>query len=411
QNIPVIWGGYHPSILPRQTINSPYVDIAVKGRGEETIVKLVDAICSGKPLEKINGIVFKEKGKTVETPDAEIKDINSTRPMDYSLIKDMERYIVKTHYAERVIDYISSYGCPFNCGFCSEIKVHKRRWSGLKAERIVREIKQLIRSYKINGIRFADSNFFVDKNRVKEFSEILLKEKINIKWGNVNGRTEQLVKFEDDLWGLMKRAGLSDLLIGAEAADQKLLDFINKRATIEDTIKLKKIAHRHNLTLFVSLMIGIPFNIKKNPDEATKKQLNGLLDLIERLSEIDNRHYISIFIYTPFPGSPLYDVCLQNGVSEPQSLEEWSKINLNETNLPWVSQKYVDIVDQLQGFVFLYTTFLYDNFKDSKFKPIHLLFRKSAEFRLRHRFFAFPIEYKVLQYFFKKYIDKKFGLN
>ena len=42
--IPVVWGGIHATIEPRQTAENPYVDIVVKGQGEETFAELVRAL-------------------------------------------------------------------------------------------------------------------------------------------------------------------------------------------------------------------------------------------------------------------------------------------------------------------------------------------------------------------------------
>ena len=43
-NKPVIWGGIHPTILPEQTLANPYIDIVVRGEGEETLLNLTNAL-------------------------------------------------------------------------------------------------------------------------------------------------------------------------------------------------------------------------------------------------------------------------------------------------------------------------------------------------------------------------------
>src|SRR6201995_1644329 len=41
---PVILGGWHPSLLPDQTLAAPYVDIVVKGQGEDALFEVVERI-------------------------------------------------------------------------------------------------------------------------------------------------------------------------------------------------------------------------------------------------------------------------------------------------------------------------------------------------------------------------------
>src|SRR6266702_8106850 len=42
--VPVVWGGYFPSIYPDATLNAPYIDYAVRGQGEQTLLELIEAI-------------------------------------------------------------------------------------------------------------------------------------------------------------------------------------------------------------------------------------------------------------------------------------------------------------------------------------------------------------------------------
>ncbi len=41
---PVILGGWHPSLLPKQTLECEWIDIVVRGQGEETLLELVQHI-------------------------------------------------------------------------------------------------------------------------------------------------------------------------------------------------------------------------------------------------------------------------------------------------------------------------------------------------------------------------------
>src|SRR5262249_33543721 len=42
--LPIVWGGYFPSIYTTATLNAPYVDFAVRGQGEDTFLELIEAL-------------------------------------------------------------------------------------------------------------------------------------------------------------------------------------------------------------------------------------------------------------------------------------------------------------------------------------------------------------------------------
>ena len=66
-DVPVVWGGVHASLLPRQTLENPYIDIVVQGEGEETFFELVRALCNRQPLDMVKGIWFKDSGQIKQT--------------------------------------------------------------------------------------------------------------------------------------------------------------------------------------------------------------------------------------------------------------------------------------------------------------------------------------------------------
>jgi len=65
--LPLVWGGVHPTLLSEQTMEDPLVDIIVKGEGESTIVELAQSLSEKKELSSVRGILFKKDGVTVET--------------------------------------------------------------------------------------------------------------------------------------------------------------------------------------------------------------------------------------------------------------------------------------------------------------------------------------------------------
>jgi hypothetical protein len=60
-SVPIVWGGYFPSIYSDTALNANYVDFAVRGQGEETFVELLAALDSDRKFAGIRGLSFKDQ--------------------------------------------------------------------------------------------------------------------------------------------------------------------------------------------------------------------------------------------------------------------------------------------------------------------------------------------------------------
>lgn len=189
-SLPLVWGGWHSSILPEETIRNPYVDFVVRGQGERTFEELVWSLRDGLSYSSIHGLTYKKDGNPVNCPDRDFEDINNFPPLPYSLV-DFDKYVVKTDMGFRTTHYFSSQGCPNKCTFCSEPLVNKRRWSGLDAEKVLNDIESLIKNHSINGIILVDSNFFVNRERIRKICKGLIAKKIKIGWGGSQCRHQR----------------------------------------------------------------------------------------------------------------------------------------------------------------------------------------------------------------------------
>ncbi|HXH48015.1 MAG TPA: cobalamin-dependent protein, partial [Terriglobia bacterium] len=74
--LPIIFGGWHPSLLPAQTLNEHFVDIVVRAQGERTIVEIARLLSEGKPLDSVRGISLKRADGAHHNPDRPIENVN-----------------------------------------------------------------------------------------------------------------------------------------------------------------------------------------------------------------------------------------------------------------------------------------------------------------------------------------------
>lgn len=406
----VVWGGWHPSILAEQVLASPYVDVVVIGQGERTFLEIVRAAAEGRTLSGVLGTYYKSSGAIQKNPPRPFEDVNNFPPTPYHLI-DVEQNLIVTVLGDRTLRYASSQGCPHRCGFCVEPTVFGRKWSGLKAERVVMEVEALVRRYGANGIIFTDSNFFVDPRRVRQIAALFIERGLDIRWGDVNGRTSQLLTLGEETWAMLKRSGLQSVLVGAESAMQEGLDLIKKDTSVEDTVNLSLLCGRHGVRITFSLMIGLPYNTRNRAEQEAilRKEYDSVIALID---QVHARQVVPnlflLFIYTPYPGTPLYRLSVQLGMKDPASLEEWAHFDLNNRNTPWVPEATIERVLMLSEYIFRWLDDGYlAKLKKSKsiLRPLLVLggytFTALSRLRWRLKFFGLPLDCHIFRFALK----------
>jgi len=410
-NIPIVWGGWHPSICPDQTIGNSNVDIVARGQGERTFTEIVHRLENHLPLNNVAGISYKRNGKIYRNPDRLFEDINNFPPLPYHLI-DMENYVRVSEFGSRTIDYISSIGCPHRCAFCSDRMVNKGRWSGLSPKRVIDDLKFLVAKYDINAVFFQDSNLFVDEERVKKICQGIIKNKLSLKLGQLDARTSQLIHYNKDTWKLMKESGVVSLLVGAESGSQRVLDYIQKDARVEDTVEMAKICKSYDIGIVLSLMLGLP-RAKGKFNQSVEEEFEQTALMIDKIIATGvDLNICGWFVYTPYPGTPLYEESIKIGWRSPTTLEGWARFSLGGKNTPWITKKYVDLLEQLGRYIFpcMGTTYIraWENRRKTTFFQILYkyfailvlkILHKTASFRWKHRFFSLPIENQLLKFY------------
>ena len=410
--LPIVWGGWHPSILPQATLADPNVDIVVVGQGERKFYETVKSLSTDKieNLKGIPGVFFKDGERMVANNTIAIEDMDNFPSLPYDII-DVNKCLINTEFGKRTMQYISSYGCPFRCSFCIEPIVNNRKWVGLSVGRVVDDWEYLYKKYDVDSIAVYDSNFFVDKKRVIAICEGVIKKNLRINWGNANGRISQLVKFEEEVWELMERAGLKVIITGSESGDQEVLDLIDKDAKMEDIYKFTELCKKFNIKIMFSYMSGMPWsNDPKFNEKKVNSEINSIISQVDTLIKISPKNRFMIYAYTPLPGSKMYQKALEYGFDEPRTLREWSELVYSPEDIfqdtgckqKWISPKQLRLITMLEQYIFGMMDLdakdwiardIYNRFFRSIFKCCFNIGYGIARLRLKFRIFIFPIDY------------------
>ncbi|MDY6964996.1 MAG: radical SAM protein [Halobacteriota archaeon] len=301
-NAPIVWGGIHPSMLPIQTIEDPYVDIVAVGEGEYTILELADAIEREKPLDGIKGIIYKENGTIHRNPPRQfMRDLDELPMPAWDLI-DLRKY--------SSLHMFTSRGCPHNCAFCYNNEFYRCLWRGRSSDKVIEEISYLKSKYKTRWFVFGDDNFTCNKKRLREICNKLIVEDLDIQW-----RCESRVDYVNrEILGLMKKAGCHVIYFGVESGSQRILDMIDKGITLSKVRDSLNLCSELGIASSAAFLIGLPTETEE--DLAMTKRFSMELPLWG----------ITVKIYVPYPGTDLYDLCVSQGLYKPPgSLEEWGR--------------------------------------------------------------------------------------
>ena len=328
-DFPVILGGWHPSTLARQSLGAPYVDVVVRGQGELTLADLVDRISRGEGFAGVAGCSFKDAdGVIVEGPPRPRANIETLPPKAYHLI-DPELYAALC--GRRWLMYTSSHGCPYDCSFCSNASLYSRAWNALAPDRVVREIIDLVRRYRLDMVDIVDDNFLVDTRRGVEIARGFIESGEAFEW-TIQSTANFLLKMSDEDVRLLGRSGLSRVFIGAESGSDDVLRSVNKvRFQASDVVhQVAEKLDRAGITGTFSLIFALP----GETDADRRITLNMIRQIRSRFPRMEFHSNI----YTPYPGAPNFKHALDMGLREPETLEEWAEFYPKYQRLPWLDE-------------------------------------------------------------------------
>lgn len=406
---PVVWGGWHPTLLAEETLRENYVDFVITGQGEIAFRELVRRIISGNTdYSGLSNLGYKRDGKIIINKKADFVNINQFPKVNFKLL-DLNNYVFKSAYSERCLGYFSSHGCPFNCAFCCVAEVYGRRWYNKEITEIIGDLKYFKEAAGIDSVTFDDDNFFVNKDFTLRLCRAMIEAGLNLKWDTSAHAALFLKLFNDEEIDLFYRAGCRQIYVGAESGDQEVLDLIDKKSKVEDNLNFVRVLNSHKITPLFSTMLCFPVN----PDQDIKLTL----DMIRRAKLIDNSLRARLFFYTPYPGTLLYRKSIAKGLVPPAKLEDWANYTLRKFRAPWWTRDYRPEIEIFANF---YLPMANPDFYKMvpKFKVIVYLVNKIfypfAYLRFKHNFLKYPAEailfLKMLR-LFNKIFKTKFSLG
>jgi len=289
----IILTGAHGSVMPEWILEKSKVNFVVRNEPELIVLDLVKTLAEQGDVSRVAGISYIKDGRVINNPPAERNRNLDALPIPAYDMLPMDKYRYTFGDIPQPFSIIlSSRGCPFNCTYCLKVMMDKF-YITRSPESVLAEIKYLVNNFGVKGIYFQDWEFVIDKARVRKICDLLIEEKIDIKWG-CNARVSDL---DEELLIKMKQAGCVRINVGFESGSQKVLDKADKKTTMEQTKKCVDILKRHGIVIGLYSIINLPGEDKQTIRE-TEKFLadNNLTTMVEPALPI------------PYFGTQLYEM-------------------------------------------------------------------------------------------------------
>ena len=311
--IPIVIGGIHPSIHPREILtNCPSIDWIVIGEGEKTIVQLADAVKNSNygSFDQMDGFAYRQDSKVIVNPKTSfISDLDSLPFPAYDIINIEDYYQDTSHWhnprklpINTSIPIITSRSCPMRCTFCSMYRVMGRKWRSRSAQNVVDEIEYLYNTYNHRHFSFFDDQLTLKESRIIAICNEIVRRNLYLQLESQNGVAVRTL--DKEVMDAMVSAGLVRIAIAIESGS----DFIRNevigknlpRKKIYEVVELLKTYPQLYVKAF--FVIGMP--------EDTHETLRETYNMIKEI-DVDMPQIANLI---PFPGTPVFDQALRDNL-------------------------------------------------------------------------------------------------
>jgi anaerobic magnesium-protoporphyrin IX monomethyl ester cyclase len=345
-SVPIIWGGYFPTLYADAALVAPYVDYAIRGQGEETLPDLVAALADGdeRDVSCIAGLSWKKAGLITHNPNRAIGPGGTATTLPYDKLGDPRRYLASTFLGRRTAAHQAAIGCRFRCTFCGVAAMFGGATRLPAATRLERDLHYLKHELGADSVQYFDHNFFDREVDMVPLLEVMAK--FELPWW-CYARSDALLNLSDDSWKLVRKSRLRMAYIGAESPSGQMLKEIRKGTRPDQTLEVTELCRRNGVIPELSFMVA--------PPENTEEETERTFEFIRELKRINPAAEIIVYIYTPLPqtsrhekdrsrkpAAPLLDV---NGkpVVFPTTPEEWAQPRWVDyachADAPWLTEK------------------------------------------------------------------------
>lgn len=277
--IPVVVGGSHVTFMADEALE--HVDYVARGEGgEQLMLELIEALHGQRELDTIAGLSFRRDGVTVHNPSRE-----ACADLDTLPFPDLRSVV--GHEKINTVPIMTSWGCPFDCTFCSVTAMFGKKYRFRSAENVIAELKDK----RPQLIFFYDDNFAANRKRLKKLLRMMIDEGVAVPW-SAQVRTD--VVHDTELLELMRDSGCHLVYLGLESVNQETLDGFEKSQTVADIRTAIKVLHEYGIKSHGMFVLGADTDDVQTVRDTVAFAIDNKIDTV------------MLNILTPLPGTPQF---------------------------------------------------------------------------------------------------------
>jgi radical SAM superfamily enzyme YgiQ (UPF0313 family) len=328
-DVRIAMGGYHATLMSEEITASPdsaWIDFIIRGEGEETFRRLVNALDGADCLENIPSLSYKCNGQFNHNERGPLCDLSRLKLP----VRDERRLTGGYHcLASRIEVMETSRGCTRNCNFCSINHMYGRSYRTYPVERILSDLDDIYYKRKTRLVFIADDNLVLNPKWVMTLCDAIIQRhyrnlKLIVQADCLSmARNEEMVK-------KMAQAGFVSVFLGIESSSRHNLEVVRKGDIADEAREAVENCHKYGLTVIGGLIFGLP----DDDETAIRNNYQFFKDLGADMPYFQ--------ILTPYPKTKIRDDLVQEGlVTNPDDYRWYNGLWAN------VKTRYLD-ADRLQ---------------------------------------------------------------
>ncbi len=323
QNIKIVVGGIFPSNFPDIFITNKDIDYIILGEGEISFVDLLETLKNGKFFNR----VIQGKIPNLDLlPFIDREFFNYQNELNCPFVPQQKR---------PVVTMIAGRGCPFHCTYCqpAENKIFQGQFRIRSPENVIAELKLLREKYAFNSITWWDDTFGINPKWIDCFCDLYKQENFPANM-LILSRADIICK-NGAMIAKLADVGLKCLIIGFETGTQRLLDFLKKGVTLEQNYRAAEICRENNISIYATIMLGIPTE--------TRKESENTIKMIQKIKP----DILNLFYFNPIPGTEIYKFCVKNDLILRDDPFDISRTDDYKTKIKGIDYQYLDYLRKI----------------------------------------------------------------
>lgn len=305
--IPSLVGGVFPTYAPERCIEPEEIRLVGHGEGENTVVRVAEAVRTAKPLHDIPGTWYKDDDQNIhKNPKDPLVGLNDTLP-DFSLFEESRFNRPMGGRVFKMIPVETYRGCPFACTYCnSPAQREYAKAEGLgnflrrkSMQTLQSELRHYMEVYNPSFFYFVDDSFLArPKQEIFDFCDMY--EEFGLPFW-FNTRSESC---ETDIMERLKEVGCYRISFGIEAGNEQFRQkVLRRKITNEELIrKFTDVIAPSGIAFSLNVIIGMPGETREL-----------VMDTVELIRSVPGYDSLTVSIFTPYHGTVLRDVAVRNG--------------------------------------------------------------------------------------------------